>query len=413
MNAHRPETGAHAGGRPLLWIALILAGFLAAGYLARPQGRRATETLRSSLRTTPDGAAAFARALRRFGRYAEPRHTPFADADPAPRAAALLAPVRHPTPREANALLAAVRAGATLLYVPPYRAGPRDVPTTTPLMDSLGLRFRARAATGEETFADALWGADPLADRLPEPIPTRDALALERAGDEDGGARESLMTMTDEDGVPWSAALRIRVGAGRVVALADAGPLANARVAQDPLAALALRAVLLHVDEGDTLFFGEFHQGVGGRDSPAKVAASFLVGSPLGRALLHLGATCLLALACLGVRFGAPLAVGAEADRERRSPLEHVRALSDLYRSANASRTAALLLVGQLARSGGARPPGSIPEALDWIETLRADADADAPLARIAEGLRRDPIDLKAVAAGVDDRLDVDRRAAA
>ena len=76
--------------RTFAWVGAIALGAGLASYLARPAGRTALDVKRSSFRTTPDGVAAFARGLERFGRPAAPRLTPLADAGPLPGALVLL-----------------------------------------------------------------------------------------------------------------------------------------------------------------------------------------------------------------------------------------------------------------------------------------------------------------------------------
>ena len=143
-----------------------------------------------------------------------------------------------------------------------------------------------------------------------------------------------VLEATDSADEGWLVAAEVRLGAGRVLALADAAPLANAEADDDPLAVLAVRAALAWTPPGDSVFFAEFHQGIGGRRSQARVLTDFFFGSAAGRTLAQLAAVGLLALACAGVRFGSTMPLVAPPDRERRSPLEHVSALGDLYRKA-------------------------------------------------------------------------------
>ncbi len=406
MSARGAEGEAAARNRLRLWIGLIMAGVLLAGYWARPEGQDSGRAIHSSLRTTPDGVAALARAIQHFGLHTEARYTPMADADPVRGTTVLVAPLRHPTPREVSALLDRIRRGGTLVYVPH--------PTTrgTPLSDSLELRFqRQTAANG---FENAMWDDDRLTAGLPDPSPTQRGLRVRGGSDGDEATPDgeesrttevSLMSMVANDSLPWSGAVRVAVGDGRVVVLADPDPLTNERVQNSPLAALALRAVLAYTDTADTVFFSEFHQGIRGQGSVAGMARHFFASSSLGRALLHLIAACVLALACAGIRFGAPVCRDTGVDQERRSPLEHVHALGDLYRRAKTSRTAALLLVQQLARSLHQPPPQTISLAVAWLERLVAAGQDRSPLAPVVEGLREDPADLKAIANGIDDYL--------
>ena len=168
---------------------------------------------------------------------------------------------------------------------------------------------------------------------------------------------------------------------------------------------LAVRAALAYTSEADTVFFDEFHQGIQGDRTRAEVLRDFFMGSPGGRTLLHLVAVCFLVLACLGLRFGAPTPAVAPPDLERRSPLEHVSALGDLYRKAGADNTAALLLVARLARTARHVPPRTPDEADTLLQKLDVGAGANTPLSRARRGLGANPPDLAAIANGVDEHL--------
>lgn len=420
--------------RPLFWVALILLVALAAGYLGRPEGQRAGNTLRSYFRTTPDGVAALARGIDRLGRNTEPRITPFVDADAVRGTIVLLDARRLPSPREIRALLDHVRGGGTLLYVPRYGTS-RGRTRQTQLMDSLDVVFRFRT-TREQALDQYLqeprWADDPVTEGLALPDrlvrafrigyrgSARDgedrsdsAAAMDSAAADDSAPDpytsppgvKPLLTVTAVDSTEWLAAAELRQGSGRVVILSEAGPLSNARAADHPLAVLAVRAALSYTNEADTVFFAEYHQGIRGSRSRAEVIGRFFARTPQGRALLHLILLCFLVLACAGVRFGAPAPAVAPPDRERRSPLEHVSALGDLYRKAGATRTAALLLLARLARVTRHPPPRTTAEADTLLRRLDAETGSETPLGRAREGLRADPPDLAAIAAGIDEHL--------
>lgn len=409
-------TGVAAGirrsaARPLFWVGVILAVGLVAGYAMRPSGARATEVVRSSLRTTPDGVAALARAIERLGRHVEPRITPLVDADAVRGTTVLLQPHVFPSPREVSALLGAVRAGGTLLYVPRYRVQVGR-PIQWPLMDSLGVVFRRRPS--RETIQDeptlaARWTGHGLTADLPEPRPAAHSLGLDSGADSTAPpplrTADTLLIVSDEDGTEWIGAAVLAVGAGRAVILSDALPLSNEQADDDALAVLAVRAALAHTAAADTVFFAEYHQGIAGSLTSAQVAANFFLGSPGGLVLLHLVAVSLLFLAVSGMRFGRPTSATAPPDRERRSPLEHVSALGELYRKADARGTAALLLLARLAKSARRPPPPDMHEADALLGTLSPQNDTDTPLARARQALHADPIDLTALAAGIDDHL--------
>lgn len=437
--------------RPLFWICVILGAGALAGYLTRPQGRVETEVLRSSLRTTPDGVAAISRGIARLGRHTAPRFTPMADADPVRGTIAIVAPRITPSPFEMAALLERVRDGGTLLYVPPVRNG---APASSPLMIGLDVWFRGPPVAGS---TEAQWREHPLTLALPppdnlrhgfRPIPWEelaDSLRAEMDGDsagapgdrgaqadsadadaalqealdslrtlaelggvpriDDAGSPQPLLTVADSAGEELMAAALFNVGEGRIVIIAEAAPLANEAAGESPLAVLAVRAALTYTDQADTVFFDEFHQGITGMRTRARVLADFFLDSPGGRTLFHVVLVCFLFLVCKGLRFGVPNTAVAPADRERRSPLEHVSALGDLYREAGASRTAALLLLSPLAAAVRRPPPRDLDEADALIDEVRARGGRHPALDRIQEGLRAQPAELTLIAAGVDEQL--------
>lgn len=404
------------------WIGAIALGAGLAAYLARPAGRTALDVKRSSFRTTSDGVAAFARGLERFGRPTAPRFTPLADADPVPGALVLLSPAVVPSPVEVRALLDRVRRGGTLVYAPRLFPAIARALRITPLMDSLGIAFRVPRPGDLE---QPEWIAHPLTDSLSAPAPPRRALRRmtprERGERRDTDRRESdpseevgtrtipplqtLLAAGENQDRRWTGAGLMPFGEGHIVILSDAEPLSNGRIADDPLALVVLRAVLTHTTPADTIFFAEFHQGIRGYESTARRWAGFVFGTARGRTLLQLLLAAFLALACAGLRFGAPTTATTPRDRERRSPLEHVSALGDLYEKARARRTAALLLLARLARSVRRPPPRDVAEARALIRELEARRGEQPALARIQRGLRADPVDLTMVAAGIDDHL--------
>lgn len=391
--------------RTFAWIGAIALGAGLAAYLARPAGRTALDVKRSSFRTTPDGVAAFDRGLERFGRPTAPRFTPLADADPVPGALVLLSPAVVPSPVEVHALLERVRRGGTLVYAPRLSPAIASTLRITPLMDSLGIAFRVPRPGDLE---DPEWAAHSLTDGLPEPAAPR--RALRRMTSRELGERsvppvQSLLTVGRDPDRRWTGAGLMPFGEGHIIVLSDAEPLSNGRIADDPLAFVVMRAVLTHTTPADTIFFAEFHQGIRGYESTARRWAGFVFGTARGQTLLQLLLAAFLALACAGLRFGTPTTAAAPRDLERRSPLEHVSALGDLYEKARARRTAALLLLARLARSVRRPPPRDVAEARALIRELQARRGEQPALARIQRGLRAEPVDLTMVAAGIDDHL--------
>ncbi len=401
--------------------AIALVAGLAA-FFTRPEGRAAADVKRSFFRTTPDGVAALARGIARLGRPTAPRITPLADAEPVPGAIVLLSPQVVPSPAEVHALLERVRAGGTLVYAPLLFPTVYGTFRVTPLMDSLGVAFRM---TREGDVENPEWVSHPLTEGLPSPHPPRRVLRrvterslLERVEAERGETRrpdvasegsiapvERLLTTGTSEDRRWIGAGLMPLGAGRVLVLSDDASLSNARAGEDPLALLVIRALLTHTAPADTVFFDEFHQGIRGYESTARRWAGFALGTPGGRTLFHVLVAAFLALVCAGLRFGSPMTSVAPPDRERRSPLEHVSALGDLYEKAGAARAAALLLLARLARTARRPPPRDLSEAEALVRELEARRGAHPALASIRRGLRADPVDLTMIAAGIDDHL--------
>ena len=448
--------------RPLFWICVVLGAAALAGYLTRPEGRREDDgvVLRSSLRTTPDGIAALSRAIARLGRHTEPRLTPMAGVDPVRGTIVTLQGRSFLSPREIEAVLDRVRAGGTFLYAPPVSS--EGVPRNTPLTIALGLWFNpsslapglqrldwldrrlAEARSGELPDSEANWTGHPLAEGLPPPTLPRFGFDLipeeevedeaapedpaetdEEPGDDeeqddepeppelppgwpdivDAGPIEPIMTVSVDTLRELIGAALVPVGEGRIVVFADVEPLANEAAGDDPLAVLAVRAALAYTSETDTVFFDEFRQGITGYGSRVQVLANFFLGSPGGRTLSHVLLAGFLYLVCRGLRFGIPNTAVAPSDRERRSPLEHVSALGDLYRKARATNTAALLLLSRLANSIRRPPPRDMDDAERLLRELEARGGKHPALDRVKTGLHGEPMDLTLIASGVDEQL--------
>lgn len=409
-----------AGWGVLAGIAVITLALAVAAFALRPSGSSAGDVRRSALRTTPDGVAGLYRAIARLGPPTAIRVTPLVDSDPLRGTLVILQPVRRPSPREVHELLEWVRGGGTLIHAPR---------SDSPILDSLGLVRRTLVEDGD-SVGDAqapevvselddgpLWSGDhPLTEGLPGARSARYAIAPDTASqdnEDEGEAEEEpgpdpvpfhplLLSAPDSAGHRWAVAAFIPLAGGRIVAFADAEPISNRFADEAPLAAVAARAAIALTSPGDSVFFDEFSQGLGASRSPARATADFLVGTPAGRASLHLGLVILLAFFCAGLRFGAPLAAAGDA---RRSSLEHVRALAAVYESAQARETAAVLMLGRLARASRLPPPRDPGEAERLIARLENRSARPESLWRVRQGLEANPVDLIAIARGIDDHI--------
>ena len=139
-----------------------------------------------------------------------------------------------------------------------------------------------------------------------------------------------------------------RIGSGRVLLLGDPDFLRNSILRGGDAAVLAVR-LIEWVDPGHArpLVFDEYHHGYGNHADMVSTVMDALSGTAPGRALLMAAAAALVLLLALSVRPIAPVNVKVI---ERRSPLEHVGALSRVYERIGATRLAAHRLVRGLRR---------------------------------------------------------------
>ncbi len=399
-------------------IAVVTLLLLVTAFALRPSGSSARDVRRSALRTTPDGVAGLYRAIARLGPPTAIRATPLVDAEPLRGTLVMLQPARRPSPREVHELLEWVRGGGTLIHAP------RPM---SPMLDSLGLVRRTLLADGDSAEASGtspdpelddgpLWSGDhPLTEGLPVARAARYAIAPDTASAEEGEENDAdeeeepgpppvphhplLLSAPDSAGHRWAVAVSIPLRDGRIITFADARPLSNRFADEAPLAVLAVRAAIAWTSPGDSVFFDEFSQGLGASRSPARATVDFLVDTPVGRASLHLGVVILLAFFCAGLRFGAPLAPAGDPGR---SALEHVTALAAVYESAQARETAAVLMLGRLARTAHLPPPHDLRDAERLLERLEKRTARPRAIRLIRRGLGADPVDLVRVAQGID-----------
>lgn len=348
--------------RPWIWASLGLAGFLLAVVLLVPRGQPVSLDQRlSTLRTTPDGTGALYDLMRELDVPTSRRMTPLDGPSPLGRAFALLAPTQPLTATERDTLLDWVQAGGTLLA----GAGFGD-----PLLDSLGVSlvgvggFHAvavRTVPGPWTA-----GVDSLA-------PVHVAFAVSRSSPLSDLQPLAVLSGVADSVTSDIVVLRARYGDGRVVLFSDPWMLSNDRIGRSGAAVLFARAAADAVADGGVLQFDEFHHGHRG-GSPAHAFFGFLVTRRPGWLLLQLLGVLLLASLPAAVRFGAPLLSSVS---RRRSPLEHVAALGEVYRQARAADLARRrLLVGFARRLGRERPtPG---RELAFLQRLERGAPAGA-----------------------------------
>lgn len=376
MNRHK---------RYLIGLAVAVAVTAAIVALLTPRSAWvALDVRRSSLRTTPDGVAAWARALPALGIPTAARFTSFAAEEPRGAAIVLLEPVVAPTTVEVGSLLAWIRDGGTLVYSPSFGSV---------LSDSLGL---------VATLVEDLEASIESEGRL---LPHRWTNGV--VGDADVGTwalrADSLRTTgwvpLAVAADPSAATLAwVPVGAGGVLALAEAEVLTNGRLDSTTLSLVVTRALSDLVSRGDTVFFSEYHQGMDGSRGLVREMVDLATDSPVGRVAIDLAAVGFLLLLAAGRPFGAPLPL---PEAQRRSPLEHVDALGRIYERSGAVRAAARKLVHGASRRMGmrARTDRSGEEIIaEWRSLAHLSGPADLALS----AWKRDPLDLSALAAMLD-----------
>lgn len=345
----------------------VLGVLLVAALLLTPTGGNERGLL-TSRSMEAGGARALHELQRRSGWRVERRDVPYGDSLDPRAVYAVLAPPVELTASETHALLQAVRAGAGLLVV---------VTQGGSLADSLGMYASSSGApvtrsdeAPERFCADSLnrrglmdWPNGRVqslwlwSTRKPAVVFTSvdvdsTRAALERAS---GGATR-VRAGTDAiatPGRPRAAMAGFTLGAGRVVAVADPDLLRNdvLRVCQWNAGPTAARALdWLAGAGGRRLVFDEYHQDRDVAPAPMRAVGRALTGTPWGRMLLAGAAAALALLAAAAVR---PLAPEPRLTVERRSPLEHVRALARAYSQAGASRLVARRLARGLRRRHG------------------------------------------------------------
>jgi hypothetical protein len=252
---------------------------------------------------------------------------------------------------EIHALLEAVRRGARAVVVPERGSV---------MADSIGVRATDKALGTFYPTSDSLLGSYDQVDTLREAFGIFDARSFHRF-------LEATPT-TDSDSVgvwPTGATtllyirtpIRKRVhpeitvlpfGRGAVVAIADPTFFRNDVLRKTAGAVLAVR-VLESIDTltKSPIVFDEYHQGYGESASFPDLIEDVMLHTTWGRAALQIAGAALLYLLVIGVR---PIAPKPRARFERRSPLEHVGALSRAYEAIGATGLAVQRLVRGVRR---------------------------------------------------------------
>ena len=161
------------------------------------------------------------------------------------------------------------------------------------------------------------------------------------------------------------------LGRGVVLVIADGNFLRNGVLSRGDAAVLFVR-LLAWVDSTGALplIFDEYHHGYGEHPGFGVTVRRALTRTPAGRATLLLVAASLVLLLAAAVR---PIAPVPPAVIERRSPLEHVGALSRAYAAIGATRLAARRLVRGLRRRHPLGATGAVDDDA-YLALVRARA---------------------------------------
>lgn len=361
--------------------------------LAPPARQVSADHRLSTLRTTPDGAGALYELLQRLEVPVTRRMAPLTGLDDGHEALALLRPTEPLSPAELDSVQAWVARGGRLFAALSYRDR---------LLVRLGLRVEwplGRPRDASEAAADE--GRLPMARPSPHAWTTGIdsigpvAWTLEITDDSPVTAVEPLLVTDSSELV----AFRARLGDGIVVVLSDPALLSNGRIRSAGAAPLLARAGA-ELAQGAPLVFDEYHHGHRG-GSPTGAFFGFLFTRPAGWVVLHLALVALLAMLPAAARLGSPVPA---APVPRRSPLEHVAALGEVYRQARAADIARRrLIVGFARRLGRERPPPGAEAA--FLERVGRGAPAAASaVAAVAHGWR-EKIPVRELAARIDEAL--------
>jgi hypothetical protein len=271
----------------------------------------------------PNGAKGFAEVLRRLGVVVEQRRRPYFDltGDTAPRHERVLAflDVQQPTTAEVTAIADYVGRGGRIFVA--------SVPGIEECFGYRSRRLRRGAEADSATVRRPAGWRVPVTRRLLRPIPAESLDAGLREGPTEERCPPHLAARADTllstvDGAPVALRLRFPRG-GEATLLADARFLTNRALKETDAGLVVLpwfldrRTRLVTTDE--------YHLGFGSGGSLSGAAWGWLIGHPVGWAILQLMAVALIGLAVQAVRFGPARAV---VERRRRSSLEHLEALA-------------------------------------------------------------------------------------
>lgn len=394
---------------PALILLLVIA------VLVAPENGEEERTLTLTTHGSSDwSASGLYDMLKELGRPVVRKETPFRRPLDTAAVYMVLLPPMDLSGRDVGALLDAVRQGASLVTVGEWR---------TQLADSLHIESTTSGFAALRAFPDTLYGVEHTdhggygngsAVNAPEDTTKEDSAGTmskvrallggtqgENARSFHDWLRPTRVSDSDHtrnfpsDTVTLLSARVSRahpvvmgrhLGQGRVVVIADGSFLRNGTFRHGDGAVLFERLLEWADTTGKLpVVFDEWHQGYGEHGGMGVTIRRALTGTPPGRATLQMAIAALILLLAVGVR---PIAPVAPAVIERRSPLEHVSALSRAYAAIGATRIAARRLVRGLRR----RHPLGAAGALDddgYLALVRARAPGTSgDVALLARAIR-------------------------
>jgi hypothetical protein len=378
-----PERRSERWLRPRYILPLLALAVLATVVFS-PSGELGAGSARLTTHSPgPFGARGIYETVSRLGWRVERRSAPFRAPVSDDSTYLVLQPPMSLSATEVSALLDAVRAGANAIVVPA---------SGTPLADSLGVGQSPMSVYRLEILSGS--DAPRAADRASAAV-ARSAIAL-------GTFSRSLRPVprNESDTAPSfpantttlvsvrrgdrirPAVMALRLGRGRVIALADPDFMSNIAVRNHHAAIFTVR-ILEWLDPARQrpLVFDEYHQGFGTYQSMPSTVRHALVSTPPGRVLLQLVVAGLLLLLVYGVR---PIAPAPRRSIERRSPLEHVGALARAYEQMAATRLATKRLVRGLRRRHPLGATGALDDDgyLSLVSSRKAELASDVDILR-------------------------------
>jgi hypothetical protein len=366
------------------YVFALLAVIVVAAVLFIPQGETGANTRQlTTYDTDPSGARGIYEVAHRLGWRVMRRRAAFEAPVDTAAVYLILDPPLEPSATEVGVLLDAVRRGANVVVIPSMGSA---------LADSIGIAQAPLTA-----LANPVVRPDSMADTLPAP-------EVRRAAEQFGAFNRTLAAVpaTDADtnpSFPSDAVALVqvrqrreivptmmarRMGRGLVVVVADPDFLRNWQVRRGAAAVLAVRLIeWIDPDRAAPLVFDEYHQGYGAPDGLTHTVVRALVATPEGRGLLQLIAAGVVLWLAYAVR---PIPPAPRRTIERRSPFEHVGALSRAYEQIDATRLATHRLVRGLRRRHSAGVAGGVDDAeyLARLAGRKPELAGDAALLRRA-----------------------------